>query len=224
MTRTRLADRVLPTYTVKEEKVNEISHIVGGGLSVAAMIACLIVSAMHRDAAQIAGSLIYGFSNILLYTMSSVYHGLKPGMAKKVLQVLDHCSIYVMIAGTYTIIAMCGISKVSTQAALTIIIAEWTMAALAITLNAIDLKQYKIFAMIANLVMGWAILPMYRTAMAALTPAGFWYILSGGIVYTIGAVLYGIGAKKGYMHCVFHFFVLAGSILHFIGIFCYILH
>ena len=223
MTRTKLSDRSLPYYTPAEETFNAVSHIIGGALSAGGMLACISVSLMHHSGYELAASLIYGISNILLYTMSSIYHGLPQGTAKKVFQVLDHCTIYIMIAGTYTIIAMCGIARISASAAITLLIVEWTLAALAITLNAIDLRSYRTFAMIANLVMGWAVLPMYKIVMAALTPAGFWYILGGGIIYTIGAVLYAIGSRKSYMHCVFHVFVLAGSILHFIGIFLYVL-
>ena len=102
MTRTKLKDREMPVYTRKEEMFNMISHIVGGVVGIAGMVLCIIFSALHHNGYGLAGSIVFGVSMILLYTMSSVYHGLKPGMGKRVMQVFDHCTIYVLIAGTYT--------------------------------------------------------------------------------------------------------------------------
>ena len=106
MKRTKLKDRTLPKYTRGEELFNMISHIVGGSLGVIALILCIIFSAINGDAIKIVSSIIYGSSLIILYTMSSIYHGLHPNTAKKVLQVIDHCTIYMLIAGTYTPILM----------------------------------------------------------------------------------------------------------------------
>ena len=100
--RTKLKDRKLPDYTKGEELFNMISHIVGGAVGIAALVLCIIVSAVHRNGYGLAGSIVYGMSMFVLYTMSSVYHGLREGTAKKVMQVLDHCTIYLLIAGTYT--------------------------------------------------------------------------------------------------------------------------
>ena len=102
MTRTKLMDREMPVYTKNEELFNMISHIVGGVVGIAGMVLCIIFSALHHNGYGLAGSIVFGVSMILLYTMSSVYHGLKPGLGKRVMQVFDHCTIYVLIAGTYT--------------------------------------------------------------------------------------------------------------------------
>ena len=113
MPRTKLNDRVLPTYTKGEEIFNMVTHIVGGALGLIGMIACLVISIIHRNPYAIIGSLIYGVSMIFLYTMSSIYHGLSPKLkAKKVMQVLDHCTIYVLIFGTYTPILLNPIRQV----------------------------------------------------------------------------------------------------------------
>ena len=104
--RIRLADRLLPNYTQGEEIMNMVTHIVGGAIGIAALTLCVIRAALHGNVYGVVGSSIYGFTMIALYTMSSVYHGLKPGMGKKVMQVLDHCTIYFLIAGTYTVIAL----------------------------------------------------------------------------------------------------------------------
>lgn len=168
-------------------------------------------------------SAIYGASVISLFTMSSVYHGVKHTMAKKVLQVIDHCTIYFMIAGTYTPIMLSLVRRTNPAIAWTVFGVVWGIAALAITLTAIDLKKYNVFSMICYIGMGWCIIltvvPVYR----ALTFWGFMWLLGGGIMYTIGAVLFGIGAKVRYMHSVFHIFVVLASLMHFICILFYVI-
>lgn len=109
MKRTKLKDRVLPDYTKGEETMNTVTHIVGGGLSIIMGMLCIIKSALSGDFWSIFGCCVYAFCMVLLYTMSSVYHGLKPGTAKKVLQVLDHCTIYFLISGTYTPILLAAL-------------------------------------------------------------------------------------------------------------------
>lgn len=223
MKRTKLIDRLLPDYTNGEEIFNMVTHIVGGGLGVVYLVLCVIVSALHRNVWGVVSSAIYGASVISLFTMSSVYHGVKPGMAKKVLQVLDHCTIYFMIAGTYTPIMLSLVRKTNPVIAWTIFGVVWGIAALAITLTAIDLKKYHVFSMICYIGMGWCVIvtivPVYR----ALTFSGFMWLLMGGIMYTIGAILFGIGAKVRYIHSVFHIFVVLASVMHFICIFFYVI-
>ena len=221
--RTKLSDRLLPDYTRGEEIMNMVTHIVGGGLGVLVLLACLLKAIFVGNGYDLAGSIIYGVSMISLYTMSSVYHGLKPGMGKKVLQVLDHCTIYFLIAGTYSIIALCALREVSPVLGWGIFAFQWGMSALAVTLTAIDLHNYNIFSMICYIGMGWCIAPFFPQTVRALTMPGFWLLLSGGIAYTIGAVLYGIGSKKRWMHSVFHIFVVLGSLLQFLCIILYVL-
>lgn len=225
MNRTKLIDRKLPDYTKGEEIFNMVSHVVGGGMGVIIFALCLIKSFINGDAYQIIGSFIYGISMVVLYTMSSVYHGLKNGTAKKVMQVIDHCAVFILIAGTYTPIAMTALRLYSPFMGWGILGFVWLVAALGITLNAIDLKKYSIFSNICYIALGWCIIISGKHAVAALTFKGFIWILAGGIAYTIGAVLYGIAGKKNvrYMHSVFHIFVVLGSLLQFIGILLYIL-
>lgn len=222
--RTKLVDRKLPNYSIAEERFNYISHIVGGVVGVMALISCVIISSWKHDLMGIYTSIIYGITMVLLYCMSSIYHGLRDSIAKRVFQVLDHCAIYILIAGTYTPIALCCIREVNPKIGWGLFIFEWSMAVVAIIFNAIDLKQYEVFSMICNLVMGWGVVVVLPLAMKALTLGGFIYILVGGILYTIGAVLYGLGIKKrSYMHCIFHIFVLLGTIAQLIGIIFYVL-
>ncbi len=223
MKRTKLIDRLLPDYTNGEEIFNMTTHIVGGGLGVVYLVLCVIFAALKGNVWGVVSSSIYGASVIALFTMSSVYHGLKHVMAKKVLQVLDHCTIYFMIAGTYTPIMLSLVRKTNPVIAWVIFGIVWGIAALAITLTAIDLKKYSVFSMICYIGMGWCVIvtivPVYR----ALTFWGFMWLLMGGIMYTIGAVLFGIGAKVRYIHSVFHIFVVLASIMHFICILFFVI-
>ncbi len=223
MKRTKLADRILPDYTNGEELMNMISHIVGGGLGVVALVLCVTFSAIRHNPWGVVGSAIYGASLILLYTSSSVYHGLRPGMGKKVMQVIDHCTIYFLIGGTYTPILLCSIRPVSPAWAWVLFGIVWGLAAMATTFTAIDLKKYSVLSMICYIGMGWSVVIAAKTAIEAMTVPGSLWCLAGGILYTVGAVLYGLGKKRRYMHSIFHLFVVAGSIAQFICIFFYVL-
>ena len=209
----------LPTYTKGEEIFNMVSHIVGGGLGVVVLILCVVFSAINGSVGGVLSSIMYGVTMIMLYTMSSIYHGLKHEKAKKVFRVLDHCTIYFLIAGTYTPIAVIGLTKVNPTLAWVIFGIEWGFAALAVTLTAVNLKKFQVFSMICYIAMGWCVAAIFPAAIEALTTRGFILLLTGGILYTIGAVLYGIGKKKKYMHSVFHLFVLVGSLMQFFAIF-----
>ena len=223
MHRTKLKDRELPTYTKGEEIFNMVSHIVGGAIGLIGMVLCIIFSAIHQNSYAIVGSIIYGISMIFLYTMSSIYHGLKPTRkAKKVMQILDHCTIYVLIAGTYTPILLSSIMKVDQVAAWTMLAIVWIFAILGIVLNAIDLKQFRVFSMICYIAMGWCIIFRIDLVIKSLGMTGFILILLGGIIYTLGTILYGIGRKVKYMHSMFHLCVVIGTLLQLIATILYV--
>ncbi|MBR2721275.1 MAG: hemolysin III family protein [Clostridia bacterium] len=223
MNRIKLRDRTLPTYTVGEERMNMISHIVGGALGIAALTLCVVFAAIRGNAWGVVSCSIYGATLIILYTMSSIYHGLRQNLGKKVFQVLDHCTIYCLIAGTYTPILLCAIRPVSPVWAWVLFGLVWGCTALGTTLTAIDLKKYSVLSMVCYIGMGWCILLAAKTAIAAIPLPGLLWLLGGGIAYTVGAVLYGLGKKHRYVHSVFHLFVLLGSILQFVCIFFYII-
>lgn len=219
--RIKLQDRLLPDYTYAEEIANMVTHIVGGALGIAALVLCTLTAVRNNNIYGIVGSVIYGITMIALYAMSSIYHGLKPGIAKKVMQVLDHCTIYFLIAGTYTVLSISAIRPLFPRLGWGMLIFQWSLAAIAVTLTAIDLKKFNVFSMICYVGMGWAIAPFIPQTIHALSYSGFMLLLSGGIGYTIGAILYGIGSKVHWMHSVFHIFVVIGSFLHFLSIFFY---
>ncbi len=221
--RTKLKDRPLPNYTKGEEVFNMVSHIVGGAIGIAALVLCIIFSAVRHNGYGLAGSIVYGISMITLYTMSSVYHGLREGTAKRVMQVLDHCTIYLLIAGTYTPILLSAMRPIDPVASWVLLGVVWGLSAIAITLTAIDLKKYALFSMICYIGMGWCIVFKIPVLIQAVGWGGFWLILLGGVCYTVGAVLYGLGRTKKYMHSVFHLCVVAGSVLHLLAILIYAL-
>ena len=223
MKRTKLSDRTLPDYTRGEEIMNMVTHIVGGALGIAALTLCVIRAALNGNVYGVVTSSIYGAMLVIMFTISSVYHGLRPNMGKKVMQVIDHCTIYFLIAGTYTVIVLSAIRPAYPVLGWCLFGLEWALVSLATTLTAIDLKKYNIFSMICYIGMGWAILPFWRQTANVLSQAGFLWLLFGGIAYTIGAVLYGIGSKKRWMHSIFHIFVVIGALLQFFAILFYAL-
>ncbi len=222
MKRTKLRDRSLPDYTRGEEIMNMVTHIVGGSLGVVVLGMCLVKACLYGGAMEIACACVYGISMVTLYTISSVYHGLHPNTGKLVMQVIDHCTIYFLIAGTYTPIVLCAIAPLYPALGWGLLIWQWGLGILAAVLTAVDLKKYEVFSMICYIGMGWSIIAFVPQAMAALSPGGVWLIFAGGVAYTLGAVLYGIGSKVRWMHSVFHIFVVLGSLIQFIGIFFYV--
>ncbi len=224
MKRTKLKDRVLPTYTKGEEIFNMVSHIVGGALGIVITVLCIIVSAIHKNAYAVVSSTIYGASVIILYTMSSIYHGLSPKCkGKKVMQVLDHCTIFLLIAGSYTPFALCTFREYDAVIGWSIFGGIWAATILGIVLNSIDLKKYKVFSMICYLGMGWTIIVKANLLPMLLGVKGTVLLVLGGIAYTLGTIFYGLGRKKKYMHSIFHLFILAGTILQFFCIIFYVL-
>jgi len=222
MKRTKLKDRLLPHYTKGEEIMNMVTHISGGGLAILGSIFCILAACRFGGWQNILGAGIYCASMICVYTMSSVYHGLRSGTAKKVMQVIDHCAIYFLIAGTYTPIMITGFLPVFPKIGWGLLLMQWLLTVLAVTLTAIDLKKYKAFSMICYICMGWGIICFLPQAMAVMTMPGFYLLLGGGIAYTIGAVLFGLGKKLRWMHAVFHIFVILGSLLQYLSIVLYL--
>ncbi|MGE4484762.1 MAG: hemolysin III family protein [Oscillospiraceae bacterium] len=224
MKRTRLSDRSLPDYTRGEEIFNMVSHIVGGGIGIATTVLCVIVAVLHNNIYGVVSGAIFGGTMILLYTMSSLYHGLPADKtAKKVFQVFDHCSIFLLIAGSYTPIALSSMREYSPALGWTVFGVIWAVALVGITANAIDLKKYARFSMICYLGMGWCIFFTFGKMIKIFEPGGLVLLIAGGVAYTAGAVLYGIGKKRRYMHSLFHCFVLAGSVLHVLFVLFYIM-
>ncbi len=203
-------------YTKGEEIFNAVSHIAGGALGVAALALGLIFA--YPDGVKMAALSVFAACVVVLYTMSALYHFLPNGRAKGVFRVFDHCTIFLLIAGTYT--PYCLIALGGTAVGTGVLIAEWVLAAIGIAGNAIAMNNriVKITSMGAYVGMGWAVVVGFRPLLAVISPACFWLLLSGGIAYTAGIAFYAFGKKVKYFHSVWHLFDLAGTVLHFISI------
>lgn len=155
--------------------------------------------------------------------MSSIYHGLYPNAGKKVMQIIDHCTIYFLIAGTYTPVLLCKVRLIAPGVAWAMFGFVWLCALMAATFTAIDIKKYTKLSMICYIGMGWSAIFAIKTIIKAVPTAGLLYILFGGIAYTIGAIIYGVGKKHHIMHSVFHILCIIGTVLQFVGIYFYVI-
>ena len=208
----------IPSYSLGEELFNAISHGFGALLSIAALVLMLIRA---RNALEVTTAAIFGTSMIFLYTISCVYHALSPGLrGKKVLRVLDHCSVFLLVFGTYIPASLLGVSGVRGWL-LFGLVAFFT--ALGIVFTALDLERYQLAAVICQLLSGWSILMGVSNLRAAVGLQGLIWMIAGGVMYTIGAILYGIGKSRKYCHSVFHVFCLLGTFCHFWAIYKYLL-
>ncbi len=210
----------IPKYSLSEELLNAISHGLGALFGIVGTVLCIVKAANTGDPWRIVSGSIFGVTVLLLYLMSCLYHALKVNMAKRVFRVIDHCTIFLLIAGTYTPFTLVTLRGTIGWVLFGIV---WGMAILGITLNAVNLKKFSKISVACYLVMGWAIIAAFQPLAEALAPQGVSLLIWGGIAYTVGAILYGIGAKVKYFHSVFHFFCLAGTVLHFFAIYLYVL-
>ena len=210
----------IPKYSLSEELLNSISHGVGALFGIVATVLCIVKAAGTGDPWRIVSSAIFGATVLLLYLMSCLYHALKVNMAKRVFRVIDHCTIFLLIAGTYTPFTLITLRGTIGWWLFGIV---WGMAVLGITLNAISLKKFSKISVACYLIMGWAILAAFQPLADALSPEGVAVLIWGGVAYTVGAILYGIGSKVKYFHSVFHFFCLAGTVFHFFAIYLHVL-
>ena len=210
----------IPKYSLSEELLNAISHGLGALFGIVGTVLCIVKAANTGDPWRIVSGSIFGVTVLLLYLMSCLYHALKVNMAKRVFRVIDHCTIFLLIAGTYTPFTLVTLRGTVGWVLFGI---GWGMAVLGITLNAVNLKKFSKISVACYLVMGWAIIAAFQPLAEALAPQGVSLLIWGGIAYTVGAILYGIGAKVKYFHSVFHFFCLAGTVLHFFAIYLYVL-
>lgn len=208
----------LPRYGKGEELFNAISHIVGGGLGVIFSIIAFIVASFNPAPNKYAAVAIYSVSIITLYTMSALYHFMRRGTAKRVFRIFDHCTIFLLIAGCYT--PFCLITFWSSVYGKVIFFAEWTLAVLGITFNAVNMnwKAVKILSQISYVVMGWMIIFVLPQLVSMVSLACVIWLLAGGIAYTVGIIFFALGKRVKFTHSVWHLFVILGSTLQFVSI------
>ena len=218
-----IINKELPSYTKGEEIFNAVSHIVGGAFGIVALILGLVYTIQYgHDGWSILSIIIYGFSIIVLYTMSSIYHFLRRNKAKRVFRIFDHCTIYFLIAGTYT--PICVILLRDEWWGIALLIAVWISAIIGIVFNAINMhkKSIKILSMFLYIIMGWCVIFLIVPLLKIWPGPGFWFLLGGGISYTVGVIFYAFGKKAKYIHSIWHLFVFLGTVLQFVAILKYI--
>ncbi len=204
---------------IKGERFNSISHLVGAALALAGAVVLVVVASRNGDINRIVSFSIYGATLFFLYLISTLYHGLPHGRAKRVFRILDHQAIYLLIAGTYTpftLITLDGIVGWWLFGAI------WGLAMLGFVLDALPRRGARVLPVVIYLVMGWLIVLAIKPLLAVLPHAGFNWLLAGGIFYTSGVVFYALDRRFPWMHGVWHLFVLAGSISHYVAILIYV--
>jgi len=209
----------LNTYDISEERINVVSHAIGLLLSIVALILLVVKTVRYGEIIHIISAMIYGVSLILLYTASTLYHQSTKERLRKRLNVFDHASIFVLIAGSYTpflLIALNGTLGFRFFAFI------WIAAIIGVILKLFFFGKYEILSTIMYVIMGWVIVFVMKSLMSNVPEAGIYWLWIGGVLYTLGAIIYSI--KKVKMnHAIFHIFVLLGSISHFISIYFYVL-
>lgn len=217
-------DRIkLPKYSLSEELMSAISHGLGVALSVVILVTCIVVAGIHHNGVGVVASVIYGLTSTILYLISTLYHALARNKAKKVFRILDHCSIYLLIAGTYTPFALVTLRNVNNATGWMVFAVVWICALVGILLTTIDMNKYKIPGLLLYLVMGWVVIFTLNTLIAGISKIALNYMITAGVIYTVGALIYCIGKKIKYMHSVFHVFVLIASLLFYLSIINYVL-
>ncbi len=219
----RRKELLLPTYTRGEEIMNAVSHIVGGAFALVATIVGIYFAA--PDPTAVACMVAYGIGMISVYTISSIYHFLGVNRAKKVFQVIDHCTIYVLIAGTYVPVCVLMLSTTFSPWSYLLLGIVLFLSVLGIVLNATMMRKLpvKIISNLLYVVIGWLIVFFFPWLQQAISFTSLLLFLLGGISYTIGAILYAVGHVRKYFHFVFHLFCLLGTILQFVGVLLFLL-
>jgi hemolysin III len=211
----------LPNYTRTQENWNCASHAAGVLFALIAGPFLLVKAAQTHDSWAIVSCSIFVFSLLCLYTFSALYHGLNRNKGKKVLRVMDHDMVFVLITGTYAPYCLISLRSSNVIMAWVVYGSCLALGVLGIVLNSVNLKKFAIFSMVDYILMGWIIvISIYPLLQALAFWPGVFLLLIGGVLYTVGAVLYGVGKKKSpWWHTVFHFLVLAGTICMFFSIY-----
>lgn len=201
-------------YTLGEEISNSVSHGIGAGLSVAGTVVLIVVSAVNSNAWGVVSSCIYGASLIILYTMSTLYHSITNKKAKSFFRIMDHNTIFLLIAGTYTPITLYFLNGAIGWVLFAVV---WAAAIIGIVMNSVNLEKARIPSVFCYVAMGWVIVIAIRPLMASMPNISLYLLVAGGVFYTLGIVFYAVKKVK-YFHFVWHIFTVAGSVLHYFAV------
>ena len=200
------------------EKFNSISHLVGASMVVIGATVLITIAALTGDVLKITSSVVYSLTLLLLYLFSTLYHSIR-GNAKLVLQKFDHCSIYLLIAGTYTPFCLVTLQGKIGWILFAIV---WGLAVIGIVQELFFANAARIASLVIYVLMGWSVLLFIKPLIAALGSAGFIWLAAGGIIYSVGIIFYVIDERMRHAHGIWHLFVLGGSICHFVTVLCYV--
>lgn len=214
-----IRDDALPEYSLGEEVFHAVTHGVGVVLSLAGLAVLVALASLRGGASLVVACSVFGACLVLLYTASTLYHAIPLRRAKRVFQVLDHCGIYLLIAGTYTPFCLVTLGGAPGWALFAVL---WTMAVVGIVTRAALPRVARRVSLVLYLLMGWAALPVAGAFLDRLATGGVVLVVLGGIVYTAGLPFYA-ARRLRYGHAVWHLFVLVGSILHFFGVLLYVI-
>ncbi|MBN2822186.1 MAG: hemolysin III family protein [Coriobacteriia bacterium] len=206
-------------YSLGEEIANAITHGLGVALSIAALVLLIAAAARTNNPYQLASAITYGVTLILLYLASTLYHSIPNPRARRVLKVIDHSAIYLLIAGTYTPFTLVTIRDTGGWWLFGII---WVLAVAGVSLEAFWVYRPKWVSAVVYLGMGWLVVVAMNPLLANLPSAGFWLLVAGGLAYTLGTVFY-VLKRVPYTHMVWHLFVIAGSVCHFLAVVLFVL-
>lgn len=207
-------------YSLGEEIFNAVSHGTGGLLSIAGTVILIVFAAIYSSGWGVVGSAIYGASLIILYTMSTLYHAITNRKAKAFFRIMDHNTIFLLIAGTYTPITLVPLRGVMGWVLFGIV---WAAAILGIVLNSIDLEKYRKPSVFCYVIMGWVVIIALKPMLEKVNVLSLWFLLIGGLFYTLGIIFY-VKKDKKYFHSVWHLFTVAGSVFHWFAILMMIIH
>lgn len=207
-------------YTIAEEIFNSVSHGVGAIAAAGGIGVLLVFAALYGDVYTIVSCAIYGASLIILYTSSTLYHSFQNDSLKHLFRIFDHCTIFFLIAGTYTPFTLITLRQYDEKLGWTLFAIVWAAAIIGVILNSIDLKKFEKVSFICYIAMGWVIVFAFKPLSQMLAPQGLWLLIAGGVAYTAGTIFYALRFK--FMHGVWHLFTLAGSVLHFLAVLFYI--
>ncbi|UCD41828.1 MAG: hemolysin III family protein [Chloroflexota bacterium] len=205
-------------FTIGEEVFHSITHGIATGLSIAGLTILVVLAVLNGDVYKIISFSIFGASLVILYLSSTLYHGLQQPRAKKIFKIFDHSAIYLLIAGTYTPFLLVGLRGTTGW---TLLVIVWGIALIGITFKIFFIERFQILSVISYLLMGWLCVFVFREMLVSIPIGGIIWLAAGGFLYTVGVIFYAL-QKIPYMHAIWHFFVLGGSICHYFAVLFFI--
>lgn len=197
-----------------EEIANFVSHTAGAGLAILGFIMLIIRASWHNNVPALISYIIFSLGLMVLYTMSSIYHGLKPSQAKNVFEILDHSSIYFLIAASYTPFLVLGLKS---NMGITLLVIQWVICVIGITFKAFFTGKFRGISTIVYLIMGWMIVFSWNELISKISPISLGFLITGGLLYSLGTIFYMWKVCK-FNHMIWHIFVILGSTSHYVAV------